>query len=304
MLVGKLEEQGLIHPPKWLSDNLLFLGYAGSTAYGASSNTSDIDCFGFCIPPKHIIFPFSVGGEIYGFGKQTQRFRVWSEHHIQTLDKTKEYDFSVYNIIDFFDLAMANNPNIIDVLFLPRRCIIHSTPIAEVVRENRHMFLHKGAMQKLRGYAFAQMSKIKNKTNSSNPKRNADIIAHGYDTKFGMNVVRLALQAEQILSEHTLDLERNSEILKSIRRGEWTFERLEKWFEEKELTLETIYANSTLRHVPDESAIKELLLTCLEMHYGTISNALITNPSMENLLEDLRGVLEKYETVDKKQLQY
>tara|TARA_R110000868_G_scaffold9620_4_gene47542 strand:- start:8791 stop:9066 length:276 start_codon:yes stop_codon:yes gene_type:complete len=89
MLLHKLVEKNLIHPPTWLPDNTQFLGYAGSAAYGVSGDTSDMDCFGFCIPPRDIVFPFTDGGKVYGFGTQEQRFRVWSEHHIQLPDEGK-----------------------------------------------------------------------------------------------------------------------------------------------------------------------------------------------------------------------
>lgn len=294
MLLHNLVERKLIWPPKWLPDNTQFLGYAGSAAYGVSNDTSDMDCFGFCIPPREIVFPFTDGGRVYGFGTQEQRFRVWSEHHIQLPDQRKEYDFSIYNIVDFFHLAMENNPNILDVLFLPRRCILHTTKIAEHVRENRRLFLHKGAMHKLRGYAYSQMSKIENKTNSSNPKRAATIEEHGFDLKFAYHVVRLMLQCEQILVEHDLDIERNSEVLKSIRRGEWTLEQLTSWFEVKEKSLETLYANSTLRHSPDEEGLKRLLLQTLEMHYGTLTSTVVQTSSMSTLLSELDSLVKKY----------
>lgn len=296
MLLHTLVERKLIHPPKWLADNTQFLGYAGSAAYGVSNDTSDMDCFGFCIPPREIVFPFTDGGRVYGFGTQEQRFRVWSEHHIQLPDQRKEYDFSIYNIVDFFHLAMENNPNILDVLFLPRRCILHTTKIAEHVRENRRLFLHKGAMHKLRGYAYSQMSKIENKTNSSNPKRAATIEEHGFDLKFAYHVVRLMLQCEQILVEHDLDIERNSEVLKSIRRGEWTLEQLSSWFEVKEKSLETLYANSTLRHSPDEEGLKRLLLQTLEMHYGTLTSTVVQTSSMGTLLSELEALVERYKS--------
>jgi predicted nucleotidyltransferase len=296
VLLHTLVERKLIHPPKWLPDNTQFLGYAGSAAYGVSSDTSDMDCFGFCIPPREIVFPFTDGGRVYGFGTQEQRFRVWSEHHIQLPDQRKEYDFSIYNIVDFFHLAMENNPNILDVLFLPRRCILHTTKIAEHVRENRRLFLHKGAMAKLRGYAYSQMSKIENKTNSSNPKRAATIQEHGFDLKFSYHVVRLMLQCEQILVEHDLDIERNSEVLKSIRRGEWTLPQLTSWFEVKEKSLETLYANSTLQDKPDEESLKRLLLQSLEMHYGTLTSTVVQTSSMGTLLSELEALVERYKT--------
>ena len=294
MILDDLVRKTLIHPPKWLANNTMYLGYAGSASYGVSSDTSDMDCFGFCIPPKEVVFPYSVGGEILGFSTPKERFRVWTEHHIKTPDNAKEYDFSVYNIVDFFKLCMENNPNMLDVLFLPRRCILHSTHIAELVRENRKMFLHKGSFHKLRGYAYGQLSKIANKTNSSNPKRAADIEKNGYDTKFAYHVVRLALQSEQILAEHDLDIERNSEILKSIRRGEWTLEQIEDWFANKEKALETLYANSTLQHTPDENKIKELLLECLEMHYGSLDTAIVRVPQLDAMVHDLEEIVRKY----------
>lgn len=163
MILHELVQHGKIHPPKWLPDNTQMLGYAGSAAYGVSNDTSDMDCFGFCIPPKEIVFPFTDGGRIYGFGTQEQRFRVWSEHHVVVPDQKRVMDFAIYNIVDFFHLAMENNPNILDVLFLPRRCILHTTKIAEHVRENRRLFLHKGAMAKLRGYAYSGLNKLKGK---------------------------------------------------------------------------------------------------------------------------------------------
>lgn len=294
MILHELVQHGKIHPPKWLPDNTQMLGYAGSAAYGVSNDTSDMDCFGFCIPPKEIVFPFTDGGRIYGFGTQEQRFRVWSEHHVVVPDQKRVMDFAIYNIVDFMQLAMENNPNVLDVLFLPRRCILHSTKIAEYVREHRKEFLHKGAMGKLRGYAFSQISKIRNKTNSSNPKRAATIAEHGFDLKFAYQTVRLMLQCEQILVEHDLDIERNSEVLKSIRRGEWTLEQLESWFDVKEKSLETLHANSTLRDKPDEERLKRLLLGALEMHYGSLTTTVVQTSSMGTLLSELEALVEKY----------
>ena len=109
-----------------------------------------------------------------------------------------------------------------------------------------------------------------------------------------MHVIRLALQAEQILVEHDLDLERNGEILKSIRRGEWTLDQVDQWATEKERALELSYAAATLRHTPDEDAIRALLLECLEMHYGNLDASVTRNPSIDRLLDDLRALVARY----------
>ena len=154
MLLNDLQNKELINPPAWLPDNTQYLVQMGSVAYGVSGDNSDVDVYGFAIPPKHTVFPH-LAGEIEGFGNKTERFNVWQQHHVNDKECRKEYDFSVYNIVRFFHLVMENNPNMVDALFVPQRCILHSTSIAETLRENRGMFLHKGCFHKFKGYAYS-----------------------------------------------------------------------------------------------------------------------------------------------------
>ena len=293
MLLNDLEKKGLIHPPKWLANNTAMLVIMGSQAYGVSNDLSDQDIYGFCVPPKELVFPH-LAGEIPGFGRQIQRFEVWQEHHVQDFAKEVERDFSVYGIVKYFQLCMENNPNMIDSLFVPQNCVIHSTQIGVMVRENRRMFLHKGSWHKFKGYAYAQMNKIGQKANASNPKRQEAIEKFGYDVKFAYHVVRLMNEVEQILVEGDLDLQRNREQLKSIRRGEWTLDQLKEYFTNKEHALETAYANSKLPHGPDEERVKELLLNCLEHHYGSLSAAVRRVPSMDAMLLDIQALVDRY----------
>ena len=289
-----LRDKQLVHPPKWLPSNVHYLVITGSVAYGVSSDTSDMDVYGFCIPPKEDVFPH-LRGEIPGFGRQIQRFEQYQEHHIMDNEARQEYDFSIYSIVKYFHLCMENNPNMCDSLFVPQRCVLFASKIGQMVRDNRKLFLHKGSYHKFRGYAYAQLHKIGTKANSANPKRQASIEEFGYDVKFAYHVVRLALEAQQILVEHDLDIEANREILKSIRRGEWTEEKLRGWFNEKEKQLEEMYTKSTLQHSPDEEAIKDLLMNCLEQHYGSLDNAVKREVPVERMIAELKSVIEKYE---------
>ena len=116
---------------------------------------------------------------------------------------------------------------------------------------------------------------------------------YGYDVKFGMHLVRLLLQLEQMLMTGDIVLDRDSEVYKSIRRGEWSLERLEKWQEEKERSLELMLGTSTLRDEPDEDAIKTVLLECLEMHYGELTE--IQKPNRgDALYRELRDIVDRY----------
>ena len=291
LLLHDLQSQGLIHPPKWLADNVHFLCYTGSTAYGMSGETSDLDVYGIAIPPLKMIFPH-LDGVVPGFGNQGESFNSWSEHHINT--PTTEYDFTVFSIVKFFHLAFENNPNCVDVLFVPQRCILHSTKIGQMIRDRRKDFLSSHVALKTKAYAFSQLKKLNAKQSSDNPKRQATIDAHGYDTKHGSHVVRLCLQAQQILLEGDLDLERNSEILKSVRRGEWSLERLQTWFAEKEMQLEKAYSETSLPRSPDEGTIKELLLNCLETHYGSLDKAVTRQTDIDKVLAEMRQVIERH----------
>lgn len=125
-VIKKLTDKGLIKPPSWLPDNVMYETMMGSVAYGVAGETSDIDVYGFCMPPKDDIFPH-IRGEILGFGKQQQRFYQYDPHHIKYGDN--EYDFAMYSIVKYFQLVMENNPNMIDALFKSRRCVLFTTEI-------------------------------------------------------------------------------------------------------------------------------------------------------------------------------
>jgi len=75
-----------ISPPSWLPDNLCYETMMGSVAYGVSADTSDMDVYGICLPPKDTVFPH-LAGEIFGFGTQIKRFETWQEHHVAAFDK-------------------------------------------------------------------------------------------------------------------------------------------------------------------------------------------------------------------------
>lgn len=158
-LIERLTKRGLIRPPTFLPSNMHYEALTGSVAYGISTSSSDEDVYGFGIPPKDDVFPH-LRGEIPGFGRQKRRFDQYVQHHIEDRDAGKQYDLTIFNIVKFFSLCMENNPNMVDVLFVPAECIVYSSAIGQMVRDKRHLFLHKGCWPKFKGYSFAQKSKM------------------------------------------------------------------------------------------------------------------------------------------------
>jgi len=123
-------------------------------------------------------------------------------------------------------------------------------------------------------------------------KRYESIKRFNMDVKFAYHLVRLLNEIEQILIEGDLELGRNREQLKAIRRGEWTQEQIRDYFASKERELETVYTESKLRHRPDMVAIKTLLLACLEEHYGSLA-AIAPSPGRERqLLQQIKREIE------------
>lgn len=291
-IIEQLHSKGLIKPPPFVIGGTQYLTITGSVAYGVSGDTSDMDLYGFCIPPKDMVFPH-LAGEIHGFGQQIQRFEQFQQHHIIEKDTRKEYDLSIYNIVKYFQLCMENNPNMIDTLFTKESCVIHTTKLANHLRDNRKLFLHKGSWHKFKGYAFSQMHKMRIKSPEAGSVRLASVEKYGYDVKFAYHVVRLLNEVEQIMVEQDLDLMRNNDQLKSIRAGEWTMEQIEQYFYSKEKGLEHIYATSTLRHSPDEAAIKKILMECLEEHFGSLEGVIQQQDHYHSILRQIQKLVEK-----------
>jgi predicted nucleotidyltransferase len=293
-----LADQGLVKPPRWLPCNVMYETIMGSVAYGVSGDTSDLDLYGFAIPPKDDVFPH-LRGEVSGFGTPRRRFEQFEAHHVvdpQALGGSgRSHDLTIYSIVKFFQLAMENNPNIIDSLFTPATCVVHTTAVGTLVRERRRLFLHKGCWPKFKGYAYAQLHKIATKRPVG--KRAAVVAEHGYDVKFAYHVVRLLGEVEMILVEEDLDLQRDRERLKAIRRGEWSEDRLRQWCAEKESHLERAWAGSRLRAVPDEEGLRQLLLDCLESHYGSLSGCVVDPDRAVAALRNIRAELERVRDV-------
>lgn len=293
--VQSLVKKGLIRPPEWLEDNIGYETVMGSLAYGVSQDDSDFDIYGFCFPPKTLVFPH-LRGEISGFGRQINRFEQWQQHHIHDPSALKghgrTYDFQIFSIIKYFNLCMENNPNMIDSLFTPVNCVLHATKVGNMVRERRKIFLHKGAWLKYKGYAFSQLHKMQTKDPQGKRKEVRD--KYGLDVKFAYHIVRLVNEAEQILVEGDLDLQRGNEQLKAIRRGEWSEAQIREWFTKRELELNKVYDESKIPWGPDEGAIKALLIQCLEEHYGDLSHCIIDPNRATQAVRDMADVINRY----------
>lgn len=234
----------------------------GSTAYGVATDNSDMDIHAITTPPIEMVFPH-LTGHIQGFDNSPPRFDNYQKHHILAYEKN--YDVAIYSTVRMFGLAADNNPNILDMLWVPENCITHIDDVGHLIRRNRREFLHRGSLFRLMGYAHQQ----KQRMNNSN--RTDLIEKYGYDTKFAYHIVRLTLQAQQILETGDMDFSEHSDFLKEVRKGAFpTANDVMEWYSAQEKNLNALYNESSLRRAPDRAKLKEILLSCLEIKYGSL----------------------------------
>lgn len=290
-VVRKLKSKSLICPPGFLPTNLQYETIMGSHAYGVNNKDSDQDIYGFCIPPKDYVFPHTAG-YLYGFGTKPPAFdQFQTKETIYDPDTGIEYDLAIYGIVRYFQLCLENNPNMLDSLFTPENCVTHCTAVGQMVRDNRKIFLHKGAWHKYRGYAMSQLHKMKSQKREGKRKELFD--KWGFDIKFAYHLVRLLYEAQMILEEGDLDLLRHREHLKAIRRGDFKEEEIREWAEEKNKYLERLYEETSLPQKPREDEVKQLLLDCLEHHYGSLTEMVGEENQLKNALRKIATVVDE-----------
>lgn len=284
-LLKKLEQQHLISPPPWLSDNMLYANIHGSEMYGCATDTSDKDIYGICIPPVRYLFPHTEGW-INGFGSPPT-FENWQKHAIEF--GNKKYDFQVFNVTRFLWLAMDGNPNVLECLFAPQDCVLHQVQAFQPILDHKCELLTQKTIPRFRGYAISQLHKMKSKEPVG--KRVERVEKYGFDTKFASHTLRLLYFAEQILKDRYLDVRRDRELIKSIKRGDWTLEQVEELAQNKMIELDKLVMETTLPEKPDTELFRTLLLNLIESHYGNLSKYMKEDSGAELKIRKIKEIL-------------
>lgn len=283
-----LSESKAVEFPPWMLDNLHYLTIVGSQAYHIATETSDLDITGFCLEPRECIVPSSYG-YIPGFD-EIPAFKNYQKHSLRDNDDDRTYDLSVYGLVNFFHLLSDGNPNIVEMLFTGRECVLHSSDLGEKVRSNRNLFLSKTFAFKCRMYAHSQLSKLSREPEG---KRKALVDKFGWDTKYQSHIYRLMYQSEEVLKGNGLVLEKYAELLKAVRRGEIKPDDTRQWFTEKERELEKLETKSSLPQKPDRQLVKNLLVECIQSHYGNVWDVVPTVKLSGDVVAQLKELVGK-----------
>lgn len=124
--------------------NTIFLMMRGSQAYGTNLPDSDIDYGGICMPNRDVLF---------GIDKFEQE-ENWAD------DAGKKVDKSIYVFNKAIFLLSKNNPNMLDYLFAPDRCILKSSKTMNTIQKHSDLFISKETKGSFLGYAMGQLSRL------------------------------------------------------------------------------------------------------------------------------------------------
>jgi predicted nucleotidyltransferase len=124
-----------------LGDNIMFVTLGGSHAYGTNVEGSDLD--------------------IRGCAFNTKEELLLQNCFEQIIDNNT--DTTIYGFNKFIKLLSNCNPNVIEMLGLPKEYYWQLSDLGAELIDKRDMFLSKKAVQTFGGYAYAQLRRLDNK---------------------------------------------------------------------------------------------------------------------------------------------
>jgi hypothetical protein len=144
-----------------LEKRTILLVRAGSRAYGTSRPDSDVDVRGVAVSPQSYRDGFVRHFEQADKKSEVAVFQKYLSPEEQEITAVDGLDGVIFDIRKYMPLASECNPNVLESLFVDKADVLLVTPGGELLREHREAFLSQRALHRFRGYAFAQLKRIK-----------------------------------------------------------------------------------------------------------------------------------------------
>ena len=139
---------------KEVEASTILLTLTGSRLYGIDNIDSDYDYKGICIPPVKYFFGDSNFEQLDNFKDEFQAKNCL----YPVLTNT---DSQIYNLKKYVHLALLNNPNILELLWVAPEHYIVKTPLADRLISLKELFLSTKVYYSYSGYAFSQIKRVK-----------------------------------------------------------------------------------------------------------------------------------------------
>ncbi len=122
----------------WIENNTILKTVWGSRAFGTAGPDSDLDVRGVCIPPARYLL---------GLGSFEQF-------------EDRAGEVVIYGLAKFARLALANNPNMLDILWADEEDVLYVDDYGLALRDARGLFLSRKVAQTYAGYADDQLKRM------------------------------------------------------------------------------------------------------------------------------------------------
>lgn len=308
-ILEELIQKKIIQNDSKFTDQCCFLSKVGSVCYGASiGKQSDIDLFGCFVPTLNEIYPHE--NKIFGFdypnkGNPTETMNL---HHLEggydlTFHSLVKYlrMLSVCNPNIIETLYVNTNHILIKSeiynyirlnrrYFLSKECYqafsgyayrnmkryienYNKQSILDIRKEyDKYGLNYDTSIDEIKNLDLPEKDYLIKLYNamSEESKRNELILKYDYDCKGAYHVIRLLLECEQILKDNFLDLESNSELLISIRKGEVPKQDFINISQQKRKDIDLLFTNSKLRDKTDPILMRKILVKSLKMYHGNL----------------------------------
>jgi hypothetical protein len=205
---------------------MILRAQVGSGVHGtAIAGTDDRDEMGVCLEPPRFVtglarVPNGTNGRTESVRfEQYERHTAWDRAAgIAARSGAGDLDVVIYSARKWARLALAGNPTVLLVLFVPDEEVVYRDEAGTELVANAERFVSRLAAHRFLGYLNAQ----KHGMNSARGRPEL-IEAHGYDTKHAAHALRLGLQGIELLATGRMTLpvpEPHRSYLRAIRRGE------------------------------------------------------------------------------------
>lgn len=245
--------------------NTILRGLVGSRLHGVvHEGGDDRDEMGICIEPPECVIGL-------------QPFEQW-EWRTQGVGSGRrsgpgDLDLVVYSLRKFVRLAVAGNPSILALAFVPREHLTVSTALGFEVQHNAGMFWSKQAGHRFLGYLTSQRGKLEgNRPGHTN--RPELIERYGFDTKYAFHMIRLGIQGCEFLTTGAISYpipEPDRTWLTQLRHGEHTVTEALERADELTAALEALLNDPEIPERCDMSAVNNWLISMYERHWDTLS---------------------------------
>ena len=182
-----------------------------------------------------------------------------------------DLDRVTYSLRRYLSLAAQGNPTTMLLLWVPEEHCDVLTSRGRALQDLAPAIVSKQCGPRFMGYLNGQKQRLLGLKGQKRVKRPELEEAHGFDTKYAMHILRLAVQGIEILSTGrlTLPMETNArQLVRAMREGKFTKGEAIDLIEKYEAELEAAVASCKLQDHPNWGVINRFLVETYRETWG------------------------------------